>query len=434
MQNRHVTTPFGRRPMTLALIKGQLETGERNPGKAVDKWKVFRDVGEAKDKLGLQDRSLAVLHALLSFYPESELCDRNGLVVFPSNAQLSLRAHGIAGTTLRRHLAALVDAGLIQRRDSPNGKRYAHRARGGEIEEAFGFSLAPLLVRACELAELARQVAEERLRFKRAREALTLCRRDIRKLISAAMEEGAEGDWAAIEAAYTGLVARLPRFPRYGEVNTALEEMGMLREEIVNRLEIQLKAEKTNTNDSRGGCHIQNPESDSIYELEPRSEKEPGEEPRQERRKTTDPMKGYPLSMVLRACPQIADYAPGGGQIGDWRSFMSAAVVVRSMLGVSPSAYQEACEVMGPENAAVAIACILERAEHINSPGGYLRDLTRKAARGEFGLAPMLMALLRANGDGGRTRHVTSDHTRDIIQDWRTAYMPALTASQHLSS
>ena len=76
---------------------------------------------------------------------------------------------------------------------------------------------------------------------------------------------------------------------------------------------------------------------------------------------------------------------------------MTAAVVVRSMLSVSPSAYQEACEVLGPENAATAIACILERAEHIKSAGGYLRDLTRKAARGEFGLGPMLMAAMRAN-------------------------------------
>lgn len=39
-----------------------------------------------------------------------------------------------------------------------------------------------------------------------------------------------------------------------------------------------------------------------------------------------------------------------------------------------------------------------ERAGHINSAGGYLRDLTRKAARGEFSLGPMLMVLLRLNG------------------------------------
>ena len=98
--------------------------------------------------------------------------------------------------------------------------------------------------------------------------------------------------------------------------------------------------------------------------------------------------------MVLRACPDIFAYGPGGA-ISSWRDMMSAAVVVRSMLGVSPSAYQGACEVMGPENAATAMACILEKGGQINSAGGYLRDLTRKASRGEFSLGPMLMAFYR---------------------------------------
>ena len=105
----------------------------------------------------------------------------------------------------------------------------------------------------------------------------------------------------------------------------------------------------------------------------------------------------FPLGMVLRACPQIADYGPAAG-IANWRELMAAAVVVRSMLGVSPSAYQDACTVMGPENAATVIACILERGGHINSAGGYLRDLTRRAEKGEFSLGPVLMAQLRANG------------------------------------
>ncbi len=101
--------------------------------------------------------------------------------------------------------------------------------------------------------------------------------------------------------------------------------------------------------------------------------------------------------MVLKACPDISIYGPGGA-ISSWRDMMAAAVVVRSMLGVSPSAYQQACEVMGPENASVAIACILERGGQINSAGGYLRDLSRRAEKGEFSLGPMLMALLRARG------------------------------------
>jgi replication initiation protein RepC len=48
------------------------------------------------------------------------------------------------------------------------------------------------------------------------------------------------------------------------------------------------------------------------------------------------------------------------------------------------------------------IACILQRAQHINSAGGYLRVLTEKARTGEFSVGPMLMAALKANGSTSR--------------------------------
>lgn len=397
MQSGHVTTPFGRRPMTLALVKRQVETAAAPKDRAVDKWKVFRDACEARSLLGLQDRALAVLDALLTFYPAQELSQERAMVVFPSNAQLSVRAHGIAGTTLRRHLAALVDAGLIIRRDSPNGKRYARKDRAGEIETAFGFDLSPLHARAGELSMMAQQVAEERVRLRRAREELTICRRDVRKLISAAIEEGADGDWTAIEHMYVALCGRVPRNPAIDQMAEIAEDMEMLRAEILNLLEAQQNTQKTDANDNQFGRHIQNSNPDSIHELEPSSRTEQGAKQGHDDRTKREPIRSFPLGLVLRACPEVAIYGPGG-TIGNWRDMMTAAVVVRSMLGVSPSAYQEACEVLGPENAATAIACILERGGHINSPGGYLRDLTRKAARGEFSLGPMLMALLRANG------------------------------------
>ncbi|MBU1314891.1 MAG: replication initiation protein RepC, partial [Alphaproteobacteria bacterium] len=276
MQTGNVTTPFGRRPAVLALVKRQLQTSETKPNRPVEKWKVFRDACEARERLGLQDRALTVLDALLTFYPESELNRDSGLVVFPSNAQLSVRAHGITGTTLRRHLAALVEAGLIQRKDSPNGKRYAHRDKGGDIEQAFGFDLSPLLARAAELAILAQEVAAERLQFRRAKEALTICRRDVRKLISAAMEEGADGDWEAIEDMYVGIVSRLPRNPDRHQVEAILHEMQLLRTEILNLLENQLYSQNMNGNAVQNGCHIQNSKPESIYELEPSSGKEQG--------------------------------------------------------------------------------------------------------------------------------------------------------------
>ncbi|MCH4561503.1 replication initiation protein RepC, partial [Mesorhizobium jarvisii] len=52
--------------------------------------------------------------------------------------------------------------------------------------------------------------------------------------------------------------------------------------------------------------------------------------------------------------------------------------------------------------AAIVIACILQRAQHINSAGGYLRVLTEKATAGQFSVGPMLMAALKANGATAR--------------------------------
>lgn len=409
MQTGYVTTPFGRRSVSLALVRNQMAVENPRPDASIEKWKVFRDVCEARERLGIQDRALAVLDALLTFHPRAQLDPSQGLVVFPSNAQLSVRAHGITETTLRRQLAALVDAGLILRRDSPNGKRYAHRNQDGEVEQAYGFDLTPLLARATELAFMAQDVAAERARFRRAREALTICRRDVRKLITAAVEEGAAGDWEHLESKYVSILSRLPRHPNRSQVETTLDEMELLREEVLNVLEMQLKAEKMHGNAIQDDRHLQNSNTDFINEIEPNLRRTQGGkavekpltsyEPEETQKTGREPIKAFPLGMVLRACPQITDYGPGG-RIEHWREFMKAAIVVRSMLGVSPSAYEEACNAMGPENAAVAMACILERSNFITSAGGYLRELTRRCERGEFSLGPMLMALMKANTSG----------------------------------
>lgn len=381
--------------MTLALVRRQQATKLIESGKIADKWKVFRDASAAMEALGIQSNSLAVLDALLSFYPENELRGDAQLIVFPSNVQLSLRAHSMPGSTLRRHLAALVEAGLIVRRDSANGKRFSRKGAAGDVDQAFGFDLSPLLLRSEELAMLAQDVIAARAAHRRAKEKLTICRRDTRKLITAAMEEGADGDWELIEGTYISLVGRLPRTPTTAELTGILNEMEMLKDEILNRLQTRDNSENHSTNDAQFERHIHNSKPESSIEFEPRSEKEQGAKLRVSEI-LREPPKSFPLSIVLKACPQASDYAPGG-TVSSWRELMSAAVVIRSMLGVSASAYQDACEVMGPENAAVVMGCILERDNMINSAGAYLRDLTRRAERAEFSIGPMVMAALKAN-------------------------------------
>lgn len=45
------------------------------------------------------------------------------------------------------------------------------------------------------------------------------------------------------------------------------------------------------------------------------------------------------------------------------------------MLGISPSAWEEAQNAMGERQSAIVVACILQRSANINSAGGYLRGL-----------------------------------------------------------
>ncbi|OKP67122.1 replication initiation protein RepC [Ensifer adhaerens] len=395
MEREHVTTPFGGRSMTLGMLASQILAREIEPGKTAAKWELFRALCDAKASFGLSERSLSVLNALLTFYPHDEISIENGLVLFPSNAQLSRRAHGMAEATLRRHLAALIEAGVLSRKDSANGKRYARKGHGGSISEAFGFSVAPLLARAEDITRLAAEAEAERAELRHLREKLTICRRDVSKLIMTAMEEGAQGDWFAVQELLRGINAKLGRNPTRQQVKDTLEELDLLREEVASRLEMKMNLQKTSGNPAQNERHIQNSNPKNSHESENSSRKEPELTPAREKRAREDGLMIFPISMVLRACPEISLYGPDG-TVKTWRDLMAAAVTVRSMLGVSPSAYQDACEVMGPEGAATTIACILERVGHINSAGGYLRDLTTKARRKEFSLGPMIMALMRA--------------------------------------
>ena len=425
------TTPFGRRPLSLAMVASQAATENfaARPGASetvVHKWRLYRALTEAKEPLGVTDRALSVLHALLSFHQETALTlpatdskaaendsSGHGIVVFPSNRELAIRAHGMAPATLRRHLACLVDAGLIIRRDSPNGKRFARRGQGGAIEEAFGFDLMPLVARATEIENLAEEVRAENRAMALLREKITLTRRDIAKMIATGMEEGVPGDWEGFHLRYATLSGRYARNLSRADLEALAGELATLAAEIRKLLENHVEPKNMSGNESQSERHIQN-QTTNIFELGPSLREGRGEpsglddqnpgapsapEPeilgtgdeRPEQKSATP--RTYPLGMVLEACPDILDFASGG--ISSWRDLASTAAVVRKAIGVSPDAWAQALEVLGEHDTSIVIAAILQRGEEIKSAGGYLRVLTAKARAGEFSLGPVLMALLR---------------------------------------
>nr|MBA3448351.1 replication initiation protein RepC [Pseudaminobacter sp.] len=227
------------------------------------------------------------------------------------------------------------------------------------------------------------------------RERITLHRRDIHKLIEAAVDEGVAGDWNVRWRRFRAIVETIPRRATLVEMREIVGALEEIHQDVDNLLETHMNAQNPSGNESHNERQYHNSNTNSHFEFEPGFEKAPvgPAEAKHDRKRQTE--RTYPIGLVLKACPEIADYAVDG--IHNWRDLMATAAQVRGYLGISPSAYAEALEVLGQEAAAVVIACILQRANHITSAGGYLRVLTEKARAGEFSVGPMLMAALRAS-------------------------------------
>ncbi|MBT8152680.1 replication initiation protein RepC [Epibacterium ulvae] len=384
------TTPFGRRPVAAGLIARAAAHRQVADPIAVEKWSLFRDLTTARKSFDIGDRTLMVLNALLTFLPDKTLAADTQLVVYPSNRSLSDRCHGMAESTLRRHLAALVDAGLISRHDSPNGKRYVRRGRGGQIAHAFGFDLTPLLHRATEITDKAEEARRLAAETSLIRERISLMRRDALKLAEFGLSQDMPADWPGLNASLEELTKRLRR-------KLSLENLSQIEECLVDILSdirqiIEPKSEELSGCDGQTERHHQSSKKDILESEQPAPihNVTPLAKPKLSKEKPT-----LPLTVVLQACPDVLSYCEGPPT--NWRDLIAAASFLRGMMGIDHTAWDEAMRLMGPEAAATTLACILQRFGDIRNPGGYLRSLSAKAASGSFSPAPMVMSLINAS-------------------------------------
>jgi len=392
MESQFGLTPFGSQKMTHALMAMHKKTREISKAAATDKWLLHRWLCEGKSIIGINDRSLAVLSALLSFYPENTLAETSALVVFPSNKQLALRAHGMADATLRRHLAALVEAGIIARQDSPNGKRYARRNKSGELKVAFGFSLAPLLARASEFEAAAEQVKSDKIALREIREQLTLLRRDISKLLEYAVEAAINGPWNELKTQFRAIVDNIPRRAEYSELATLVAELRLIYSAVNNALNNNHKNKNLSSNESQNERQHNESKPDFYYDSDPTNLNAKPIILKDNSYKSHQA--NVSLDMVLRACPEIKAYATT--PISHWEHLAYTTDKIRSFIGIDAKLYQMAQKVLGAQNTAITIAYLLERYNDIRSVSGYLRILTEKAADGAFSAKYLMLSVLNA--------------------------------------
>lgn len=391
-------SPF-MRPISHAHLR-VIERPEASvPARPVNKWELLRELSKAQAAFGVSERDLTVLQGLLSFFPDDALGGNAEMVVFPSNKAICERLNGMPCSTMRRHLARLVEAGLLQRRDSPNGKRYVRKH--GEDRVAFGFDLSPLYCQSEEIARAAEAVREAEERVRRLREVVSLMRRDLAALAEFGDEmQPGLGFWDQLRDRAALTARALRRKLSVEDLAAYRADLEALLDQARNIIDGP-ETEEMNTNDAQSERHHHNSNKESI-DIEPALEEsgaaagvpdvDTNEPVADVDEQDTRHLPKIPLHLVIAACPSLKTFYQG--EIRHWHQLFDAACHVRPAMGISASAWEEAQRFMGPEQASIVVAAMLERFADIRSPGGYLRALTAKAAAGEFSCGPMVMALI----------------------------------------
>ncbi|MCL7999858.1 replication initiation protein RepC [Brucella sp. 21LCYQ03] len=359
-------------------------------GESIKKWELYRYLCIAKSDYGLNDRCLTVLNSLLSFLSDDVITSKSKLVVFPSNKLISQRAHMMPESTLRRHLSSLIAAGLITRKDSPNGKRYAHKSRAGEIELAFGFDFTPFFAMASEIKSAADRILDEQRAVKRLRDEISITSREIAKTFTDAAVEASDERYVH----FKDIVNAIPRRASRAALNVIKANLDAVLSELAIALKNIDNVKEMSGNGAQIERHIESLTESLLEEKDEFSNLKEMTSGTVVKKSDVSKAGAISLDLVLRACPDISAYSTAG--IKSWRDLTDVSKLVSGFLGISHAAYIDAVRIWGIESASAVIAGILQKSSDISCPGGYLRALVQKARAGGFSVSEMLMLSLRS--------------------------------------
>lgn len=347
-------------------------TGWRVPRAAVshlelrkaEKSSLFEAQRLAIKVLGLKSAARFILEQLVGFYGGEPIGGR--MLVWPSNELLEDRT-GLSERTIRYALKELLDQGVIRSKDSANGKRYARKSHAGQIIDAFGLDLSPLLHRMDEWRQRHRALVDFQREQKAKREEITILRRSCQEWLVRTPSE-------ALEAEYDRLVRSIPRRSSSQPVSPVLEAWRLFKAEVEAHYNAANAGNDCRHKDSNNDTPDQSCSKGREYEGV-QAETEPE----------------LQFQDLLRACPDaLAFVAP----VRTPNEMIEAASRYRGLIGVSADAWGTACFEIGTLAAAVTFMLVLQRKTKpvkgvtpIQNAGGYFRFMTRAVKDGSVDLA-----------------------------------------------
>lgn len=307
--------------------------------------------------IGLSPQVLRTLEVLLSCLAPK----RNHHVVFASNATLVSRSGGLSERSIRRHIAQLVKAGLAERSESANGKRYSHHDPVAGMTMRFGLDFTRLFRQFSTFASLA-DVVEKRqrqLRYLRCK-LRAACQRilsvDPQNTEALDARNAARRNLSAAE--YQKLLSSIPVPDETPAIDNAVN------------------------GDDMATCGGQNDRHQSNFSIE-YTEKETPEN----------------LPALLNHCSEAQNFALEPVHTAD--DIIEHAQKLAPMIGIAPDLWHKAIQTRSRIDIAASVWLIVQNLSRITKPAAYFRAIT--TGKSSAGYSPWRWLLRQINSNCPRT-------------------------------
>jgi replication initiation protein RepC len=360
---------------------------------------------QAEPYLGLPAHSYKLLSWLVSQTKPQDWEEGSRPISWPS-AQRQAEFLALSPRRVKALNRALFEAGIFVIRDNPQGRRYGRRDGQGRIVEAYGFDLSLLAQRYDEFVRIAAAAKVERDRVRKLRRRSTLARRGIAQAVEELGVQGQDSEALRQLVRETAeLVIAARACIRSDELALAVKSLERRQSEAEQRLRELIKPVETHPMGGENAPHstiTTLPDNDINHTVIARRESSrvaaitAPDNPCPSRPDGLFPQRfSITPGQLVELAPRLASYMPPRFNDMTWTAVIEAALWLSGELSINRTLWARACDVMGRETAAVAMAIVSTRpAEHFTSgPGGYFAGMLRKFEKGELHLERTLWRL-----------------------------------------
>jgi replication initiation protein RepC len=373
---------------------------------------------QAEPYLGLPAHAYKLVSWLVSQTKPPDWEEGSRPIAWPS-AQRQQEFLGLSAPRVKALNRALFEAGIFVIRDNPQGRRYGRRDDKGRIVEAYGFDLSPLAQRYDEFVNIAAAAKVERDRMRKLRRRATLARRAVAQAVEELGLQGQDSDELRQLVRETAdLVAAARACGCSEDLALAVKALESRQNTAETLLRQQIKPVETNPMGLENEPHNTNTtlsENNINYTViaskkSSRAGRDGPSEPQPSKRQAS-PASYYRITptQLLELAPRLGRYVLPHSRDFLFEAIVEAAFWLCGEMGINHTLWARACQLMGRETAAVALAIVSTRPDtHFTSgPGGYFAGMMRKFEKGELHLERTLWRL-KDQKWGSKRQHQTS--------------------------